>query len=207
MNRQDKLYDEVGFMKRKIDLKRDGKRLFDACIKLAKKSDCDKRKFGSLVVSKQLIMLSTFEPRKLTPGVRGLGYNHIIRGLENFNCCKERASIASGTRTEYCGAIHAEMMALQYALPNHFLGDNEPEIVFVAGLNGDGSFFNNSGGFYCLPCAKELAHAGIKKIALASADTPKSGEWVYVTIEEALQQSLEFTKGTKKVDYDAGFGR
>ena len=172
-----------------------GKDIYEECIKLARCSDCQKRKFGCVVALEEYAIMAPGEPD--ITSVWGDGYNHKICGLENFNCCKEREKIASGTRTEYCAAIHAEMMALQDALRH------TPDVLnltlYVAGLNGDGSRFDNSKGFYCLPCAKELKHAGIKTIALASADTPKTGEWIYVTMDEAIQQSLEFTKGTKAV--------
>ena len=166
--------------------------IYKRCLELAKNSDCEKRKFGCVIALEEYGIMAPGEPDIIS--VWGDGYNHKVCGLENFNCCEERANIASGTRTEYCGAIHAEMMALQDALKR--TSDVSNLTLYVAGLNGDGAPFDNSKGFYCLPCAKELVNAGVKKIALASADTPKTGEWVHVTMEEALRTSLEFTKGT-----------
>ena len=170
--------------------------IYKRCLELAENSDCEKMKFGSIILAFECWWAAV--PETDAAAVYGEGYNHKVSDvLKNFNCCELRKSIPSGMRTEFCGAIHAETMALQEALAN---GAKLSEcVLYVAGLNGDESFFDNSKGFYCLPCAKELYHAGIKKIALASADTPKTGKWVYVTIEEALRQSLEFTKGTKIV--------
>ena len=183
-----------------------GKKIYDKCIELAKNSDCKKRKFGCIIAAKEIAIMAPGEPDIIS--VWGEGYNHKVCGLENFNCCKERANSASGTRTEYCGAIHAETMALQDLIRHAHDASNFSNItLYVAGLNGDGSFFDNSKGFYCLPCAKELIHAGIPKIALASLETPKTGVWSMRTINKAVSESLKFTKGTKKVDYDANFGR
>lgn len=167
--------------------------IYKTCLELAKNSDCEKRKFGSIILAFESWWAAV--PETDAAAIYGEGYNHKVSDvLKNFNCCELRQNIPSGTRTEFCGAIHAEMAALQEAMKN--LANLSDCILYVAGLNGDGSFFDNSKGFYCLPCAKELHHAGITKIALASTYTPKTGEWVYVTIEEALKTSLEFTKGT-----------
>jgi len=174
--------------------------LYEQCIKLARNSDCDKRKFGAVIArqyNNRADLVNNVE-------FFGTGFNQKIPKLENFDCCKLRRSIPSGTRTEYCAAIHAEMAALQQALKSSGHSSHvSSTTLYVAGLNGDGTVFNNSGGFYCLPCAKELAFAGIKRIALASAETPKTGKWIYVTMEEALKQSLEFTKGTVTVNEDS----
>lgn len=163
--------------------------LYERCIELARKSDCEKRKFGSVVVLDDKLQ------------IEGEGFNHKISFLKEFDCCSLRANIPSGTRTEFCGAIHAEMMALQdFLKKGGGLSIGYKKVtVFVAGLNGDGSHFNNSKGFYCLPCAKELVNAGVFQIALAGPLTPETGEWIYVSMEEAVKQSLEFTKGMLKV--------
>lgn len=163
--------------------------LFEYCIGLARHSDCEKRKFGSVVVPDDEFK------------IEGEGFNHKISCLEEFDCCSLRASIPSGTRTEFCGAIHAEMMALQDFLKKGggISIEYKKITVFVVGLNGDGSYFDNSKGFYCLPCAKELMFAGISRVGLAGPKTPETGEWIFVSMEEAIKQSLEFTKCTMKV--------
>lgn len=170
-----------------------GKDVYHRCIELARKSDCEKRKFGSVIALEEYGLMAPGEPD--ITSIWGEGYNKKV--CSGLDCCKVREKFTSGTRTEYCEAIHAEMMALQDVL--HHTLDVSNITLYVAGLNGDGLPFDNSKGFYCLPCAKELYHAGVKKIALVSADTPETGGWIYVTIEEAVEQSLEFTKGTKTV--------
>lgn len=172
---------------------RHGKEIYENCIKFAKSSDCAKRKFGCVIALEEVAIMTPGEPD--VTSVWGEGYNKKV--CSGLDCCKAREKIASGTRTEYCEAIHAEMMALQDALRHS--ADVSNLTVYVAGLTGDCMPFDNSKGFYCLPCAKELFYAGIPRIAIASLDTAKTGEWVYVTIDEAIQQSIEFTKGTKTV--------
>lgn len=162
--------------------------LYERCIELALMSNCKKRKFGAVIVSGDKFQ------------IEGEGFNQKIPLLSDFDCCALRASIPSGTRTEFCGAIHAEMMALQNFFKNGGGLSVNPKItVYVAGLNDDGSYFDNSKGFYCLPCAKELMFAGISCIGLAGPKTPETGKWVLVSMENAVRQSLEFTKGTMKV--------
>lgn len=169
-----------------------GKEIYERCIWLAAQSDCEKRKFGCVIVDVPFGQMQSAL-------VFGSGFNKTASDvLKDFNCCRERADIASGTRTEYCRAIHAEMMALHNAPARHSGALNHCTL-YVAGLDGNGAPFDNSKGFYCLPCAKELAYAGIPKIALASAETPKTGKWSIRTINHAVRESLEFTKGTKKV--------
>ncbi len=171
-----------------------GKEIYERCILLARMSDCEKRKFGCVIG----YVRHPDDPLFKFFDITGYGFNHKVCGLENFNCCKERESIASGTRTEYCAAIHAEMDALQRVL--RFAPYSIPKsTLYVAGLNGDWTPFDNSKGFYCLPCAKELVSAGISKIALAFSQTQETGVWSVRTINKALSESLEFTKGTKKV--------
>ncbi len=153
---------------------------------LAEKSDCDKLRFGAVVLSKSGAILGT-------------GFNHNPMPSEGWSCevnCvgKLRKGVRSGTCVERCFSVHAEQAALlscilsyQNFAPYEIARDFTPYEIAVAGWWPNGEAFDNQkAGFYCSVCARIMAEAEIRYVRIW-----RGGEGKRVTIEEAWRTSYK----------------
>lgn len=158
--------------------------LLEALLHEARKSDCDKIKFGAAAL--------TWDGK-----VRGCGFNHNPRVQEDWSCAERcaggiRKGVKSGTCVELCYSVHAEQHALLAGYGLYEIFDIQlPEgalfpvnEIAVAGLLPDGSLFDNGGGFYCTVCARFMAAAGIQFVSIWT-----KGQRKRLTIQEAWDQS------------------
>lgn len=144
----------------------------DLCLQAARKSNCDKIKFGAVVIGSNGDLLST-------------GWNHIPKS--NITCKENcvgdiRKDVKSGTCVERCYSIHAEQHAVLNAGKRE--GYNPPYELAVIGILPDGTLFDNGGGFYCTVCARIMKSAGVKVVWIWTND-----DWKSITVDEAWEQS------------------
>lgn len=85
--------------------------------------------------------------------IKTTGYNGSPKGLKHCEdmggCIRQKNNIPSGTRQEYCRAVHAEQNAIIFAAT---------EGISIKG----GTIYVNT--FPCSICARMLINAGIEKI-------------------------------------------
>ena len=156
-------------------------KLFGILRELAGKSNCDKLRFGAVVLSKSGLVLGT-------------GFNHNPMASKEWSCeieCvgKLRKGVRSGTCVERCFSVHAEQSALLSCIPSErgFTSLIAPYEIAVAGWWPSGEAFDNQkGGFYCSVCARIMAEAGIQYVRIW-----RGGKGKRVTIEEAWRTSYE----------------
>jgi len=103
---------------------------------LEKRSTCLRRKVGAVIV-KDNVLLST-------------GWNGAPSGMKHCDVCiRKRDGIPSGTRLEYCKAVHAEQNALLQCIKKQ------------TNCEGATLYCSNSP---CVTCAKLLIQLKIKRI-------------------------------------------
>lgn len=174
-----KLSEEIVDLKNKIRQHHEVKdRLYKKCLSLASKSECAKMKFGSVITDARGEII-------------GEGWNHFVDDcLGDFDCCEARKNIPSGTRLEYCKAVHAEQHAVADAVRGG-CNDFSNVKLYVAGTNGDGvPFFQTK--FYCSFCARILKVFGVRRVFVMSKDG-----WVENSIQDILRSSYEVVKITQ----------
>ncbi len=149
------------------------------CWELADNSDCQKRKFGSVIVLDDKIIAE--------------GYNHVAHpSLKDF-CCR-RPGIQSGTRLELCNAVHAEQAAMIQAHHNGY-SDLSKITLYVAGKFPDGKrLIKSEPGLYCTLCSRLIAEEGIDNIVVPTVN----GE-ARLSLAEALETSFQFANELKKI--------
>lgn len=160
--------------------------LLELLLGQARKSDCDKIKFGAAAFSQGGALLGT-------------GRNHNPHPFADYSCGRDcvgqlRSGVRSGTCVERCYAIHAEQAALLAAGGKAFR-------VAVAGLLPDGRLFDNGGGFYCTVCARLMASAGVEVVTIWSGGAPRD-----LTMAEAWAQSYSIATAPSPVQARIGPG-
>ncbi|MFC1686865.1 hypothetical protein ACFL0E_00725 [Nanoarchaeota archaeon] len=151
------------------------------CWELAKNSDCQKMKFGSVIV--------------LDDKMIGEGYNHAASYLLKDSCCL-REGVKSGTKSELCNAVHAEQAAM---INSHHHGQDDLSMttLYVAGIFPDGKrLIKEEPGLYCSTCARLIAEEGINEIVVPT----KQGE-AKLSLGNVLGTAYQFATGVKEIKY------
>jgi len=137
---------------------------------LSDESNCQKRKFGAIVTNLDKVLVG--------------GFNHTYDNTECDPCIREE--IKSGTRHEYCRAIHAEqdtvIKAGRWSIP---LKD---KVMYVTGRNKDDSKFVND-TFYCTTCSRILSQTGLKGVITNTSQGP-----VFRDMKQILSESYSRLK-------------
>ncbi len=151
------------------------------CWQLAKKSDCQKMNFGSIIILNEKII--------------GEGYNHVAHPSLEDSCCR-REGVQSGTRTELCNAVHAEQVAMISAHKNGY-DDLSEATLYVGGIFPDGKrLIKSEAGLYCTLCSRLMAEENIGQVVVPT----KMGE-IGMPITEILESSFKFATGIKAIKY------
>ena len=132
---------------------------------VSKRSTC-RRKVGA-VITRDNVIVST-------------GYNGSPKGLkhcsENGGCLRVNNNIPSGTRQEFCRAVHAEQNAIIQAA------------VYGTSIK-DGTLYTNT--YPCSICARMIINANIKRIVYNS---DYEDELAKEMLEEAKIEIVKFEK-------------
>lgn len=108
------------------------------------------------------------------------GYNGSPKGLhhclEDGGCIREKNNVPSGTRQEFCRAVHAEQNAIIQA-------------ALVGNSIKDGTIYVNT--YPCSICARMLINAQIKRIVY---DSDYSDNLAHDMLEEAGIEVVRFIK-------------
>lgn len=108
-----------------------------ACLE-KEKSTCARRGVGAVIVKNNMII--------------GKGYNHTVKGsmpCTEDTCIRKINNITSGTRQEYCMAIHAEQSAIIDAYKNGY--NTENSTIYITDSP-------------CVICARLICEFGITKV-------------------------------------------
>ena len=111
------------------------------------KSNCLRRKYGAVLVSKDNEILSK-------------ACNSVPEGDKpcKEKCYRESIGINHGERYEVCKTVHAEQACLIKVNPEKIKGST----LYLVGRESDGSFINNIS--CCSLCLRMLKYAGVSKV-------------------------------------------
>jgi deoxycytidylate deaminase len=171
--------------------------LLEKCLALSEKSDCNRIKFGAIIVR------SYFENSGIDTAlvIVGEGYNHKASLCTGFvNCCalREKLNILPRFRAELCEAVHAEWAAIADAV-NKGIHPRDAEIVVCGKYPSGKPYIKSWKNFSCTLCARLMRTFGIARVWVP-CKTENGVDLLPLTSEEALITSLQIALGTTKAE-------
>lgn len=155
--------------------------IFQQCFANAQTSDCQKMKFGAVVVHQGVIVANTA--------------NRVIEPLRHL-CEPEciRFNIQSRTESMVGACCHAEEWALREL--RRLKIPTEECFLFEIGVKSDNTLWLDRSykDFTCLRCSVQLYMAEFGKIFV-----PVEDQWMGLSPEEALNSSVFYATGKKKL--------
>jgi deoxycytidylate deaminase len=153
--------------------------IFKRCLVEAARSDCQKSKYGCVVVDVGEIILSE--------------HNKVMRCMKDWaepECI--RKNIQSRTESMIGCCSHAEENALGWAIDRGMILSKLS--FYVAGIrsNGDINIMPEK-RFTCLRCATQFYLYGVNKIFVPVVD-----HWEQLTSDEAIQSAKQYALGKKR---------
>ncbi len=117
-------------------------------LRIAKESTCLWKRFGAIVVKGDFIISS--------------GFNSAPSGKKNCleigNCARDIKDVQTGSRSELCRSVHAEVNAII----GLSFSKMEGATIYIAGFNADSGERCNS--YPCQICSKIIKNSGIERV-------------------------------------------
>lgn len=140
----------------------------DYVLKVARLSECTRRKYGAIIWSDYWGLVLTH------------GYNKRVGTCCNGTCIRDELKLGHGENTDAGAEIHAE----QALLVNHRPSSRGTEDLrlYIAGIGPDGTPYNGFENRPCYSCARMIKYAGFNQVYL-----PFDREWEAISIDDIME--------------------
>lgn len=185
-------------VERLADLTREERQgLMEKCLRLAESSDCERMKFGAVVVKVRYWDGGATADLVIT----GEGANHKASRCTAFvDCCnlRKRLAIPSRLRAELCEAIHAEWAAITDAVERGYQVRGA-ELVICGKRPAGEPYVKKWKNHSCTLCTRLMKAFGIARVWVP-CETATGADLVSLTPEEALTSSFEIAMGIRDLE-------